>query len=117
MDVYAKKISIALRSLRFMFNGHPVKGDDIVGSLELKDGDQIEAFLVTFHISVVIGDRIFTLEVAPSDSIASVKRKIQDKEGIPSNQQHLFFAGKELNDKHTLFSYSIDGDSTVNLYQ
>ncbi|KAL0979329.1 hypothetical protein UPYG_G00183710 [Umbra pygmaea] len=74
--------------------------------------------LITAHIQVFLKNekgQTHTYDVLPGETVTEFKAKVQNKEGVPANQQRLIYEGRQLDDGKTLEDYGVRNESTIHL--
>ncbi len=103
---------------RLIFAGKRLEDGRTLADYDIEDGSTL--YLVVrlqrkqIFVKTLTGQTI-TLDVDPSETINNVKTKIQGQEEIQPNEQHLIFAGGQLEDGRTLADYNIKYGSILYL--
>ena len=101
-----------------IFNGKTLDDGRTLRDYNIENKSTLTLVLTPNGIQIFVKTltgKTITLKVEPSDSIENVKREIEDKEGIPPDQQHLIYRGNELEDHRRVSDYKLIHKSTLHL--
>ena len=71
-------------------------------------------FEMIIKVKTLTGKEI-EIDIDPADKIERVKERVEEKEGIPPQQQRLIFGGRQMADEKTVKDYNIEAGSVLHL--
>ncbi|XP_028448797.1 NEDD8 isoform X1 [Perca flavescens] len=76
--------------------------------------DVTVAYFYSSRPTTLTGKEI-EIDIEPTDKVERIKERVEEKEGIPPQQQRLIYSGKQMNDEKTAADYKIQGGSVLHL--
>lgn len=67
------------------------------------------------RVSQTLTGKEIEIDIEPTDKVERIKERVEEKEGIPPQQQRLIYSGKQMNDEKTAADYKIQGGSVLHL--
>ncbi len=104
---------------RLIYGGKPLEDDKTLMDYNIQSEATLHLVVrlkggQTIYVKTLMGN-VFTFEFDENQTLAEVKKKIEETENIPVNEQRLFFNNKQLADNKTLKDYKIEEEDTIQL--
>jgi len=90
------------------------KVDGHLGETRCSWNAQVLVGKMLIKVKTLTGKEI-EIDIEPTDRVERIKERVEEKEGIPPQQQRLIFSGKQMNDEKTAADYKVSGGSVLHL--
>lgn len=118
MDKIQSTEGIPVCEQQFVFQGRELESHQTLSHYNILDNSTLDVVFqpASTWVSVeTLTGQTICIELEQSDRIRNVKEKIQEKEGIPIDLQHLMYEGRLLANEHFLFFYNITDGAILHL--